>query len=154
MYTVAELLRMHSLNFCYSASGWLHLMFSKQLLDSAEAARLVECWTKEYRAAGLLRKHSLNLSCSASGWLHSNVQQAATRTWLSRSSALSLTHTAPSHLAQVSFHQLSKGLLSCCYDDLLPPTQQGFAEPLLLWLSKALLSLTLPLICTQRGDSE
>ena len=43
---------------------------------------------------------------------------------------------------QVSFHQLSKGLLSRCYDDLPPPTQQGFAEPLLPWLSKDLLSLT------------
>ena len=68
---------------------------------------------------------------SSSGWLHSNVQQTAT--WLSRGSALSLTHAPSSQLARspstswarvcwaaammVSLHQLSKDLLSCCYCD-------------------------------------
>ena len=120
----------------------------------AESALLVEHRTKEYATTGLLRINTLHSNCLASGWLHTmfirqllDSVEAPLWVYLPR-----LTHSSLT-ASQVSFYQLSKGLLSRCYDDLPPPTQQWFAELLLPWLSKDLLSLTFSPISTQQGNS-
>ena len=90
-------------------------------------ALLVEIWTIGYTTAGLPGQSHSTSYCSAS-WmapLQSSADSSLTQQRLCSGSDSHGSFTA----GQVSFHQLSKDLLSHCYDDLPPLTQQGFAEP-------------------------